>query len=139
MLALILKFLKSYLIYFLLFSLYVLFSADGMLFGALARCQLCSGCLRYTMGMYRCCGYLSEWSKCSYSTAEPQRVKGKWKIPENTSNEYLLKVYKLRRNLCYLSGLEFDIIVQLVFTVVQVTEGKKTSKSIASIFTMHIR
>lgn len=71
--------------------------ADGMLFGALARCQLCSGCLRYTLGMYRCCGYLSEWSKCSYSTAEPQRVKGKWKIPENTRNEYLLKWFKSQK------------------------------------------
>ncbi|KAL2507805.1 Poly [ADP-ribose] polymerase 1 [Forsythia ovata] len=68
-----------------------------MLFGALARCELCSGWLRYASGMYRCCGYLSEWSKCSYSTAEPQRVKGKWKIPEDTSNEYLLKWFKSQK------------------------------------------
>ncbi|XP_073033564.1 poly [ADP-ribose] polymerase 1-like [Primulina eburnea] len=68
--------------------------ADGMLFGALSKCPLCSGWLRYSSGMYRCCGYLSEWSKCSYSTAKPQRVKGKWKIPEETSNDFLLKLYR---------------------------------------------
>lgn len=78
---------------FLFSPLYVeLFSADGMLFGALAKCSMCSGWLHYSSGMYRCTGFLSEWSKCSYSTTEPQRNKGKWKIPEDTSNEYLLKV-----------------------------------------------
>ncbi|KAL0383594.1 UNVERIFIED_CONTAM: Poly [ADP-ribose] polymerase 1 [Sesamum calycinum] len=65
--------------------------ADGMLFGALAKCPMCSGSLHYSSGMFRCGGYLSEWSKCSYSTTEPQRVKAKWKIPEETGNEYLLK------------------------------------------------
>ncbi|KAK6164504.1 hypothetical protein DH2020_001368 [Rehmannia glutinosa] len=70
---------------------------DGMFFGALAKCPMCSGWLRYSSGMYRCCGYLSEWTKCSYSTAEPQRIKGKWKIPEETSNEYLLKWFKSQK------------------------------------------
>ncbi|KAL2238772.1 UNVERIFIED_CONTAM: Poly ADP-ribose polymerase 1 [Sesamum indicum] len=65
--------------------------ADGMLFGALVKCPMCSGSLHYSSSMYRCGGYLSEWSKCSYSTTEPQRVKAKWKIPEETGNEYLLK------------------------------------------------
>ncbi|KAG8389232.1 hypothetical protein BUALT_Bualt02G0207400 [Buddleja alternifolia] len=71
--------------------------ADGMFFGALAKCPMCSGWLRYSSGMYRCCGYVSEWSKCSYSTTEPQRVKGKWKIPEETSNDYLLKWFKSQK------------------------------------------
>ncbi|KAI3449746.1 hypothetical protein Pfo_006411 [Paulownia fortunei] len=71
--------------------------ADGMFFGALAKCPMCSGWLRYSSGMYRCAGYLSEWTKCSYSTAEPQRVKGKWKIPEETSSEYLLKWFKSQK------------------------------------------
>ncbi|THG13580.1 hypothetical protein TEA_007843 [Camellia sinensis var. sinensis] len=65
--------------------------ADGMRFGALGRCPLCSGCLRYSGGMYRCRGYPSAWSKCSYSTTEPERVKWKWKIPEESSNDYLCK------------------------------------------------
>ncbi|CAL5425099.1 unnamed protein product [Camellia sinensis] len=65
--------------------------ADGMLFGALGRCPLCSGRLRYSGGMYRCHGYPSAWSKCSYSTTEPECVKGKWKIPEESSNDYLCK------------------------------------------------
>ncbi|KAA8550776.1 hypothetical protein F0562_002460 [Nyssa sinensis] len=71
--------------------------ADGILFGALGRCSLCSGCLRYSGGMYRCHGYLSAWSKCSYSTTEPERVKGKWKIPGETSNEYLCKLFKSQK------------------------------------------
>lgn len=68
--------------------------ADAMLFGALPKCPLCSGHLRYSGGMYRCHGYLSEWSKCSYSVTDVKRDKGKWKIPEETSNEFLLKWYK---------------------------------------------
>lgn len=67
-------------------------SADGMLFGALASCPICSGSLHYSGGEYRCHGYVSAWSKCSYSTTEPVRLKEKWKIPRETSNEYLIKV-----------------------------------------------
>ena len=37
-------------------------------------------------------GYISEWSKCSYSTCEPKRIEGKWKIPQETNNQYLKKV-----------------------------------------------
>nr|XP_019068687.1 poly [ADP-ribose] polymerase 1 isoform X2 [Solanum lycopersicum] len=68
--------------------------ADAMHFGGLPKCPLCSGHLRYSGGMYRCHGYLSEWSKCSYSVTDIKRDKGKWKIPEKTSNEFLLKWYK---------------------------------------------
>ncbi|GFZ13552.1 poly(ADP-ribose) polymerase 2 [Actinidia rufa] len=71
--------------------------ADGMLFGALGWCSLCSGCLRYSGGMYRCHGYLSAWNKCSYSTTEPERVKQKWKIPEETTNDYLFKWFKSQK------------------------------------------
>ena len=62
------------------------------MFGALSGCPLCSGSLRYSGGMYWCHGYLSAWSKCSYSTREPERKKGKWKVPEDTNNQYLSKV-----------------------------------------------
>ncbi|XP_011028774.1 PREDICTED: poly [ADP-ribose] polymerase 1 [Populus euphratica] len=71
--------------------------ADGMVFGALGGCPMCSGSLHYSGGMYRCSGYLSEWSKCSYSTREPARLKGKWKIPEETDNQYLNKWFKSQR------------------------------------------
>ncbi|MQL98621.1 hypothetical protein Taro_031331 [Colocasia esculenta] len=71
--------------------------ADGMLFGALSKCPLCSGSLCYSNGQYRCHGYLSAWSKCSYSTTEPVRLKAKWKIPEETSNQYLLKWFKSQK------------------------------------------
>ncbi|KAB5568282.1 hypothetical protein DKX38_002075 [Salix brachista] len=71
--------------------------ADGMIFGALGCCSMCSGSLHYSGGMYRCGGYLSEWSKCSYSTCEPARLKGKWKIPEETDNQYLIKWFKSQK------------------------------------------
>ncbi|CAM8931406.1 unnamed protein product [Rhodiola kirilowii] len=71
--------------------------ADGMLFGALPLCPLCSGHLGYSGGLYRCHGYLSEWGKCSYSTAELERLKGKWKIPEETKNAYLCKWFKSQK------------------------------------------
>ncbi|XP_020095802.1 poly [ADP-ribose] polymerase 1 isoform X1 [Ananas comosus] len=71
--------------------------ADGMLFGALASCPICSGSLHYSGGEYRCHGYVSAWSKCSYSTTEPVRLKEKWKIPRETSNEYLIKWFKTQK------------------------------------------
>ncbi|KAK4784448.1 hypothetical protein SAY86_018816 [Trapa natans] len=70
---------------------------DGMLFGALVCCPICSGSLRYTGSMYRCYGYQSAWSKCTYSTREPARFKGKWKIPEGTSNDFLLQWFKSQK------------------------------------------
>ncbi|XP_078440531.1 poly(ADP-ribose) polymerase 2 [Wolffia australiana] len=71
--------------------------ADGMLFGALAKCPLCSGSLYYLDSEYRCRGYVSAWSKCSYSTTQPVRLRGKWKIPEGTENQYLLRWFKTQK------------------------------------------
>ncbi|KAM1570682.1 hypothetical protein ACFX10_035653 [Malus domestica] len=71
--------------------------ADGMMFGALKNCPLCSGFLRYSGGMYRCQGYLSAWSKCSYSTQEPERLEGKWKISKDKDNHYLNKWFKSQK------------------------------------------
>uniref|UniRef100_A0A803M7S8 Poly [ADP-ribose] polymerase n=1 Tax=Chenopodium quinoa TaxID=63459 RepID=A0A803M7S8_CHEQI len=71
--------------------------ADGMMFGALERCPMCSGHLSFSGGMYKCHGFISEWSKCSYSTNQPERIKGKWKLPEETDNQYLLKWFKLQK------------------------------------------
>ncbi|PKA56487.1 Poly [ADP-ribose] polymerase 1 [Apostasia shenzhenica] len=71
--------------------------ADGMLFGVLAKCPVCSGSLHYSGGQYRCHGYVSAWSKCSYSTTEPVRLKKKWQIPEGTENGYLLKWFKSQK------------------------------------------
>ncbi|KAL5796559.1 hypothetical protein ACOSQ2_001379 [Xanthoceras sorbifolium] len=72
--------------------------ADGMMFGALGSCPICSGSLRYSGGMYRCHGYQSAWSKCAYSTCEPERLKGKWKVPEETNNQYLSKWFKSQKS-----------------------------------------
>jgi hypothetical protein len=72
--------------------LYCYASADGMLFGALGKCPLCGGGLEYSGGRYKCLGYLTAWSKCAFSTTNPERIKGKWKIPEETDNAYLSEV-----------------------------------------------
>ncbi|XP_022728046.1 poly [ADP-ribose] polymerase 1-like [Durio zibethinus] len=71
--------------------------ADGMIFGALGKCPMCSSFLRFSGGMYRCHGYLSAWSKCSYSTCEPERLKGKWKVPDEINNEFLSKWFKSQK------------------------------------------
>ncbi|GJN12065.1 hypothetical protein PR202_ga30309 [Eleusine coracana subsp. coracana] len=71
--------------------------ADGMLFGALAPCPVCSGSLYYYNGQYQCSGNVSEWSKCSYSTMEPVRMKKKWQIPDGTENDFLTKWFKLQK------------------------------------------
>lgn len=71
--------------------------ADGMLFGALESCKLCNGHLNYSGGTYKCRGFLTEWSKCANSTSEPDRVKGKWNIPEETENQYLKKWFKTQK------------------------------------------
>ncbi|KAK8358506.1 hypothetical protein V6Z11_A04G026600, partial [Gossypium hirsutum] len=72
-------------------------SKSGMMFGALGKCPMCSGCLRFSGGKYRCHGYISAWSKCSYSTCEPERLKGKWKVPDETNNEFLSKWFKSQK------------------------------------------
>ncbi|KAL4191408.1 hypothetical protein AMTRI_Chr07g80390 [Amborella trichopoda] len=71
--------------------------ADGMLFGALGSCSLCSGSVYYFGGRYKCHGYVSAWSKCAYSTTEPTRLKEKWKVPEDSDNEYLCKWFKSQK------------------------------------------
>jgi poly [ADP-ribose] polymerase len=72
--------------------------ADGMMFGPLALCPMCSGHLSFSGGLYRCHGYISEWSKCSHSTLDPDRIKGKWKIPDETENQFLLKWNKSQKS-----------------------------------------
>ncbi|KAG8099933.1 hypothetical protein GUJ93_ZPchr0013g36640 [Zizania palustris] len=71
--------------------------ADGMLFGVLGPCPVCSSFLYYHSGQYHCSGHVSEWSKCTYSTTEPVRIKKKWKIPDEIKNNYLTKWFKSQR------------------------------------------
>lgn len=65
--------------------------ADGMHFGALGKCPICEGRLEYFDAQYVCRGNISAWSRCTFSTTNPERLKGKWNIPENINNEYLSK------------------------------------------------
>lgn len=70
-------------------------SADGMMFGALANCPMCQSPIEYGDGQYRCKGFLTAWSKCSYTTLAPKRKAGRWKIPSDLENDYLVQVLLL--------------------------------------------
>ncbi|CAI5510371.1 unnamed protein product [Closterium sp. Naga37s-1] len=69
--------------------------ADGMLFGPLPPCQLCAYPMEYWDGRYRCRGFLSAWSACSFTTRDVQRKQAAWVVPEEITNpfvdEYRLK------------------------------------------------
>ncbi|KAG6550433.1 hypothetical protein Mapa_008396 [Marchantia paleacea] len=64
---------------------------DGMLFGATGKCPMCSSPIEYRDGQYKCKGFLTAWSKCTFTTREPERKAGKWKIPQDVldENDYL--------------------------------------------------
>ncbi|KAL3678725.1 hypothetical protein R1sor_021681 [Riccia sorocarpa] len=64
---------------------------DGMLFGATGKCPMCSSPIEYRDGQYKCRGFLTAWSKCTFTTREPERKTGRWKIPKDVleENEFL--------------------------------------------------
>lgn len=68
--------------------------ADGMYFGALGKCPICEGRLEYFDAQYVCRGNISAWSKCTFSTTNPERLKGKWNIPHNINYKYCSKKEK---------------------------------------------
>ncbi|CAH8362692.1 unnamed protein product [Eruca vesicaria subsp. sativa] len=72
--------------------------ADGMMFGPLALCPVCSGHVSFSGGIYRCSGSILEWSRCSHTTSDPDRIKGKWKILEETENQFLVKWNKSQKS-----------------------------------------
>uniref|UniRef100_A0A0D9WXY3 Poly [ADP-ribose] polymerase n=1 Tax=Leersia perrieri TaxID=77586 RepID=A0A0D9WXY3_9ORYZ len=43
------------------------------------------------------CGYVTEWSKCTYSTTKPVRSKKKWKLPDEMDNDCLTKWFKSQK------------------------------------------
>lgn len=73
---------------------WISFSVDGMLFGATGKCPMCSSPIEYRDGQYKCKGFLTAWSKCTFTTREPERKAGKWKIPQDVldGNDYLKEV-----------------------------------------------
>ncbi|GBG68001.1 hypothetical protein CBR_g1120 [Chara braunii] len=65
--------------------------ADGMMFGPLGKCPMCSTpSLEYAEGQYRCRGFLSAWSKCTFGTWDSIRTDASWELPDDTDNDYLL-------------------------------------------------
>ena len=59
--------------------------ADGMVFGALRPCPECGGQLLIRSHCYQCTGNMSAWSKCAYTTSDPQRAK--WVIPQELRDD----------------------------------------------------
>ncbi|KAL3681230.1 hypothetical protein R1sor_024186 [Riccia sorocarpa] len=68
-------------------------SADALLFGPCAECPVCGGALQYAGQVYKCTGYISDWSRCNYTTdsTEESRREGKCKIPSDVKNDFLKK------------------------------------------------
>lgn len=61
--------------------------ADGMTFGALKKCEKCSGQLSFRSGVgYKCHGHISEWSRCENTTSKPARVA--FKVPKELKENY---------------------------------------------------
>lgn len=58
--------------------------------------------MEYQGGSYRCRGFLTAWSKCTYTTLTPKRTFTKWEIGEECDNDYLVKVkaYVVTMNDC---------------------------------------
>lgn len=61
--------------------------ADGMVFGALKLCPECKGQLVLDNYSYRCTGNISSWTKCMYTSTEPDR--SSWMVPAELREEAL--------------------------------------------------
>ena len=60
--------------------------ADGMVFGALQPCPECKGQLVCGNYSYHCTGNISSWTKCVYSSTEPERKP--WTVPAELREEF---------------------------------------------------
>ena len=69
-----------------------LVSADQLFYGPLETCAICDAGLVFAGHDFKCSGFISEWSKCNYSTHEAQRLKGSLKIPKKVKNDFLKEV-----------------------------------------------
>ncbi|XP_061668275.1 poly [ADP-ribose] polymerase 1 [Syngnathoides biaculeatus] len=69
--------------------------ADGMAFGALERCEGCSGQLVFKGDAYYCTGDISSWTKCVYKTTQPSRKD--WVTPKEFQEVPFLKKFKFKR------------------------------------------
>eukprot|EP01060_Flectonema_neradi_P019670 TRINITY_DN2692_c0_g1_i1.p1 TRINITY_DN2692_c0_g1~~TRINITY_DN2692_c0_g1_i1.p1 ORF type:complete len:930 (+),score=235.99 TRINITY_DN2692_c0_g1_i1:54-2843(+) len=64
--------------------------ADGMMFGALPKCEECDdGDLRFVKGKYVCTGAIDAFTKCSFSSTDIEREG--WDVPESLrdTNDFL--------------------------------------------------
>merc|ERR1740129_2741804 len=60
--------------------------ADGILFGATAKCKICGGSVLLTGEGYRCRGWVSEFLPCTFKTQTPARLP--WKLTP-AANKFL--------------------------------------------------
>ena len=60
--------------------------ADGMVFGALEPCAVCSGQLVARTHYYQCTGNISGWTKCVETTKVANR--SPWIIPDDLKEEF---------------------------------------------------
>lgn len=68
--------------------------ADALAFGVPFQCPDCGGVLVFKISRYSCTGNVNGWSKCSYSTEQPERNPPT--IPEELFKYTFLKRYKYK-------------------------------------------
>uniref|UniRef100_UPI00398EF7A6 poly [ADP-ribose] polymerase 1 n=1 Tax=Pristiophorus japonicus TaxID=55135 RepID=UPI00398EF7A6 len=69
--------------------------SDGMAFGALRPCEQCEGQLVFRGDAYACTGNITAWTKCSFSTQEPNCKD--WVTPKEFHVIPYLKKFKFKR------------------------------------------
>eukprot|EP00659_Diplonema_papillatum_P021159 gene21159-32595_t len=71
--------------------------ADGMLFGALPKCDECDGDLRFVRSKYVCTGSVDAFTRCSNFKGEDV-ARRPWKIPGHIAGDHpALKKYKYKK------------------------------------------
>lgn len=63
--------------------------ADQMVYGPMEACPICGGSLELVGSSYSCMGFISEWSKCSFSTRDISRTNANLNIPSGVKNEFI--------------------------------------------------
>lgn len=85
--------------------------ADIMTFGKLLPCKDCGGQFVYKSGGYTCTGNLTEWTKCTKITKEPERAK--FTVPKSYKETYgFLKSYKYVPRTRFIKDIQPTVVLK---------------------------
>ena len=60
-----------------------------MVYGPMEACPICGGSLELVGSSYSCMGFISEWSKCNFSTRDISWTNENLNIPSGVKNEFI--------------------------------------------------